>query len=162
MHRLCRLTVLVLLAMLAGCGGPDVPPRDYVFTLYDARQQPLLEAEVAYLGKTAPPGARVAHDWRRQDTDFYRTTLRNLSDRTIELQAIRYAVAQGPLYSPPLKDRAGIAADYGSATLAPGQMVRDHDSYVWAREDGNVLQRTLQLTVDGTEQTAALPLLYRH
>lgn len=160
MSRWLQLLCLVLLPLGSGCSGPDLPGRDYVITLYDHQQRPLLEAEVRYLGKQAPPGARVAHDWRRQDTDFYRTTLRNLSQRVIELHEIRYAMAEGPLYSPPRKDRTGIAADYGSASLAPGEVVHDHDSYVWARKD-NVLHRTLLLSVDGTRWQAELPLLYR-
>lgn len=155
-----RLALVMLVACMAACDTAGGPPRNYRLTLRDTQQQPLLEAEVVYLGKHPPAGARVAHDWRRRDTDFYRTTLRNRSAHTIELQSIRYAMARGPLHSPALKDRAGIAADYGSATLRPGDVIVDHDSYVWARR-ANTLQRTLQLSVDGRPMTLALPLRYR-
>jgi hypothetical protein len=154
------LMVSLMLAALAGCGASDAPPRDYVRTLYD-QQQPVLEAEVTYLGKTAPPGAVVAHDWHQLDTDFYRTTLRNRSGYTLELLSLRYAMAKGPLFSPAVKDRAAIAADCGSATLRPGDVVRDEDSYVWAREDSNVLKRTVSLRMDGRTLTLELPLRYQ-
>ena len=164
-----RAVYLLLLAglavALAACGGSDAielqwhDEHDSTLTLHDDHRQPLLRADVSYLGRT-PPDTDIEPGWQPGRTDFYRTTLYNLSPGLIELQQIRHRMAKGPLLTKSAKDRAAIIADYGDYRLYPGHTLIDRDSYVWARDD-NSLHRLFMFTLDDIAYEVDLPLQYR-
>ena len=164
-----RIDYLVLLTglcvALAACGQPDAidvqwhDEHDYTLTLYDDHHQPLLRADISYLGRT-PPDTDIEPGWQPGKTDFYRTTLYNLSSGLIELQEIRYRMDKGPLLTKATKDRAAIIADYGDYRLYPDHTLIDRDSYVWARDE-NALHRQFIFTLDDRPFEIDLPLHYR-
>lgn len=161
-----RAGLLLLMTLLGGCGAPDDGDiqwhndREYTLTVYGPQQQPLLRAEVSYLGRT-PPQTELEPGWRPGITDFYRTRLQNLSSDELQLLEIRYHMAKGPLHTRPVKDGDAILSDYGDNLLRPGESLTDRDSFVWAKDD-NTLHRVFVIVGNGRQFDVDIPLRYLH
>jgi hypothetical protein len=166
---------LIMLTLICGCGESfatqrkTINDRDYTLTVTHAGNR-LLEATCTYVGKR-PKDAELfrnqfRHDYETNDTDFYTTTLTNLSDRTMTIRRVDYAMKYGAYRGKSTFDAAAFAKTWTSAEIPPGGQISRHTHFVWAARSSNSLSKTITIQTERQNATplefsVTLPFLYR-
>ena len=148
------LAVLLLQALLCGCSEKrddlaDVSlkqknDREYVAT-WSVDGIPTLEVELSYHGKEPKlpfDGPEPTYDWKSRDTDFYSCVIRNLTDEPIRLKDVTSEMESGKQKAAVLHDAEYIKARWGSDVVRPGESLTRRNTWVWGREDHNMLTKT--------------------
>jgi len=166
MRRVLGLFAYTLI--LIGCGSSATgeakihwyDDREYQLYVYNLGNEPLLKIDVNYNGKSPRSGKDIQHSWQNVDTDFYDVRIENISRYLIVIDHIEYVMGKGTLYSKHTKSAIDIKKDYGQSHLSPGDVMRNDNAYVWAKDD-NILHRIFVLDVEGKTIRADIPLIYQ-
>lgn len=133
--------------------------REYRVTVSD-NNKPLLSIAVEYLGKTPNNNKIIKHNWKAVDTDFYRETIKNLSESDIHIKEIKYSLDRGQLYTPRIKGGNKIKATYGTHVIKANESLSRDNAWVWSKRD-NTLHRIFKFTWNDKTMDVDIPFVYQ-
>ena len=149
-----RASTLPLLVVLLGCsnaGSGGSLPRSSSRTA-TVEGQTVLDINCKYLGKA--PGDldsySSSHDYRTIDTDFYRVSFTNRTDKDIHIAGVTYRMEKGPVRGQSTVSNASIKEAWGTTVIHPGKTISHSNSFVWAKTTSNTMIKTYTFrTADG-------------
>ena len=142
------LSLTAVLPNVLGCSdnntspGP-MGPRNST-TTFQSNGQPIVRADCRYIGKGPDDSIPFinSHNFRTIDTDFYRLTLTNLTDRNVELTGLSYHMAKGPLRIPKQASLDKLRKHFGSLEIPSGESRTHLNTFVWSPANQNALRKT--------------------
>jgi hypothetical protein len=140
-----RASALPLVIVLLGCSGADIAslPRSSSRTATVAGQ-PVLDINCKYLGKVPGDSSTYSssHNYRTIDTDFYRVSFTNRTDKDIHIAGVTYRMEKGPLRGQSAVSNASIKEAWGTTVIHPGKTISHSNSFVWAKVTSNTMIKT--------------------
>ena len=160
--------------LIAGCSGDklagdievewEVDERRYKAIVKDDEGTAQVQLVCQYVGKAPeePVDTIVRRNWKVEDTDFYHYQLVNLTDKPIELVNVSFRLKKGKggkIYD--TKTQAAIDKDWGGHIIPPRGKLTRRNSWVWGKEDENVLHKIYLARSSGKSFEIDTQLVYK-
>lgn len=113
-----------------------------------------IEAELKYLGKSPNlpfQGKGPNYDWRSRRTDFYTSSMKNLTNYPIRMKSISYKLKKGTFSGTNPQYESYLKAYWTSTVILPGQTVTRKNNWVWGKAQTNTLTKTYSLQIERSE-----------
>ena len=159
--------------LIAGCSGDklagdievewEVDERSYKAIVKDDEGTAQVQLVCQYVGKAPeePVDTIVRRNWKVEDTDFYHYQLVNLTDKPIELVNVSFRLKKGKeeRFMTPKRRPRSIRIG-GAYYPTPGKLTR-RNSWVWGKEDENVLHKIYLARSNGKSFEIDTQLVYK-
>jgi hypothetical protein len=160
-----RLCLVVCWLTFAASGCSDSPVRRNSTQEVNVDGQPALRIECEYVGKQpGDPSSYVSkHDFRKRDTDFYRITIENLTDKDVAIERVEYRLARGPMRGRDSASADSIRRTWGTNIVPANSQISRANNMVWSGSSRNTLFKTYFFNIEGSHDLipAEIPLVYQ-
>lgn len=154
----CSLTLAAL-----GCSNSPVE-RNYT-KVVKVDGQTALRIECQYVGKQpGDPSSYVSeHEFQKIDTDFYRITIENLTDKDVVIERVEYRLETGPVRGRKSASADSIKQTWGTNIVPAKSRISRANNMVWSRSSRNSLIKTYYFQVPGSRKSiqAEIRLVYQ-
>ena len=119
-----------------------------------------IEAKLKYLGKSPNlpfQGKGPNYDWRSRRTDFYTSSMKNLTEYPIRLKSISYKLKKGRFSGTNPQYESYLKAYWTSTVILPGQTVTRRNNWVWGKAQTNTLTKTYSVQIELGEDKVVDP-----
>jgi len=159
--------ILVFTFFSGGSGGRSNVDVEWTYdsereftAIYTVNGVRAIEAKLKYLGKSPDlpfKGKGPNYDWRSRSTDFYTSSMKNLTEYPIRLKSIRYKLKKGTFSGTNPQYESYLKAYWTSTVIVPGQTVTRKNNWVWGKAQTNTLTKTYSVQVELGEDKVADP-----
>ncbi len=111
----------------------------------------LIEAKLEYLGKDPKLpfiGKGPNYNWKARSTDFYSSSMKNLSDYTIYIRSLKYKLKKGNFSGTNPQTESYLKSYWTSTKILPGETVYRKNHSVWGKANTNTLTKTYSLEIE--------------
>lgn len=111
----------------------------------------LIEAKLEYLGKDPKLpfiGKGPNYNWKARSTDFYSSSMKNLSDYTIYIRSLKYKLKKGNFSGTNPQTESYLKSYWTSTKILPGETVYRKNNWVWGKANTNTLTKTYSLEIE--------------
>ena len=119
-----------------------------------------IEAKLEYLGKSPNlpfEGKGPSYDWRSRNTDFYTSSMKNLTSHPIRIKSIHYELKKGTFSGKNPQDESYLKSYWTSTVILPGETVTRKNNWTWGKAQTNTLTKTYSLQIEMGEDKVADP-----
>ena len=119
-----------------------------------------IEAKLKYLGKSPDlpfQGKGPSYDWRSRNTDFYTSSMTNLTSHPIRIKSIHYKLKKGKFSGKNPQDESYLKSYWTSTIILPGDTVTRKNNWTWGKAQTNTLTKTYSLQIEMGEDKVADP-----
>ena len=119
-----------------------------------------IEAKLKYLGKSPNlpfQGKGPNYDWRSRRTDFYTSSMTNLTNYPIRMKSISYKLKKGTFSGTNPQYESYLKAYWTSTVILPGQTVTRKNNWVWGKAQTNTLTKTYSVQIELGKDKVADP-----
>ena len=119
-----------------------------------------IEAKLKYLGKSPDlpfQGKGPSYDWRSRNTDFYTSSMTNLTSHPIRIKSIHYKLKKGTFSGKNPQDESYLKSYWTSTLILPGETVTRKNNWTWGKAQTNTLTKTYSLQIEMGEDKVADP-----
>ena len=119
-----------------------------------------IEAKLKYLGKSPDlpfQGKGPSYDWRSRNTDFYTSSMTNLTSHPIRIKSIHYKLKKGKFSGKNPQDESYLKSYWTSTIILPGETVTRKNNWTWGKAQTNTLTKTYSLQIEMGEDKVADP-----
>ena len=119
--------------------------------IYSINGVDILEAKLVYLGKSPKlpfVGKGPNYDWKVRNTDFYTSSIKNLSDYKLNMKSLRYKLKKGTFSGTNPQSVSYLKAYWTDTQILPGQTITRKNNWVWGKANSNTLTKTYAIDVD--------------
>ena len=119
-----------------------------------------IEAKLKYLGKSPDlpfQGKGPSYDWRSRNTDFYTSSMTNLTSHPIRIKSIHYKLKKGNFSGKNPQDESYLKSYWTSTLILPGETVTRKNNWTWGKAQTNTLTKTYSLQIETGEDKVADP-----
>ena len=130
--------------------GPNNSGREFT-RIYSINGVDILEAKLMYLGKSPKlpfVGKGPNYNWEVRNTDFYTSSMKNLSDYTLNMKSLRYKLKKGTFSGTNPQSVSYLKAYWTDTQILPGQTITRKNNWVWGKASTNTLTKTYVIDVD--------------
>ena len=130
--------------------GPNNSGREFT-RIYSINGVDVLEAKLEYLGKSPKlpfVGKGPNYDWKVRNTDFYTSSMKNLSDYKLNMKSLRYKLKKGTFSGTNPQSVSYLKAYWTDTQILPGQTITRKNNWVWGKASTNTLTKTYVIDVD--------------
>ena len=110
-----------------------------------------IETKLKYLGKSPNlpfQGKGPNYDWRSRRTDFYTSSMKNLTEYPIRLKSISYKLKKGTFSGTNPQYESYLKAYWTSTVIHPGQTVTRRNNWIWGKAQTNTLTKTYSVQIE--------------
>ncbi|HIE97275.1 MAG TPA: hypothetical protein EYQ63_09735 [Fuerstia sp.] len=162
-----RLSTCLLVCSLTchalGCSNSSVERNYTKIVEVDGRAAMRIQCE--YVGKQpGDPSTYVAeHDFEKIDTDFYRITIENLTDKDFVIERVQYRLETGPVRGHKSASADSIKRTWGTNIVPAKSRISRANNMVWSTSSRNSLLKTYYFQVPGSRESiqAEIHLVYQ-
>lgn len=131
--------------------------------IYSVNGVKAIEAKLKYLGKSPDlpfQGKGPSYDWRSRNTDFYTSSMTNLTNYPIRIKSITYDLKKGKFSGENPQYESYLKSYWTSTIILPGETVTRKNNWTWGKAQTNTLTKTysLQIEMDKDRANPADPL----
>ena len=137
-------------------------------TTFDCEGRPVLRVTCEYIGKAPgdPASYPSTHDYNKNDTDFYKVTMENLTDDEIVVEGVTFRMEKGKLHGKTGAGSDWIETMWGTNVIGPKKTISCSNQMAWSKGRRNTFIKTYRFRVRGEgneerEFAAEVPLAYR-
>ena len=119
--------------------------------IYSINGVDILEAKLVYLGKSPKlpfVGKGPSYNWKVKNTDFYTSSMKNLSDYKLNMKSLRYKLKKGTFSGTNPQSVSYLKAYWTDTQILPGQTITRKNNWVWGKANTNTLTKTYAIDVD--------------
>ncbi len=119
--------------------------------IYSINGVDILEAKLVYLGKSPKlpfVGKGPNYDWKVRNTDFYTSSMKNLSDYKLNMKSLRYKLKKGTFSGTNPQSVSYLKAYWTDTQILPGQTITRKNNWVWGKANTNTLTKTYAIDVN--------------
>lgn len=161
------LAVAFTALVTTGCDSVGLGGRNFD-TTFECDGHGVLHVTCEYLGKTPgdPDTYASTHDYHKNDTDFYKVTMENLTDDEIVVEGVTFRMEKGKLYGKTGAGTDWIETMWGTNVIGPKETISCSNQMAWSKGSRNTFIKTYQFRIRGAggderEFTGEVPLAYR-
>lgn len=128
--------------------------------IYSVNGVRTIEAKLKYLGKSPDlpfQGKGPSYDWRSRNTDFYTSSMTNLTSHPIRIKSIHYKLKKGTFSGENPQDESYLKSYWTSTLILPGETVTRKNNWTWGKAQTNTLTKTYSLQIEMGEDKVADP-----
>lgn len=128
--------------------------------IYSVNGVRTIEAKLKYLGKSPDlpfQGKGPSYDWRSRNTDFYTSSMTNLTSHPIRIKSIHYKLKKGTFSGKNPQDESYLKSYWTSTLILPGETVTRKNNWTWGKAQTNTLTKTYSLQIEMGEDKVADP-----
>ena len=128
--------------------------------IYSVNGVRTIEAKLKYLGKSPDlpfQGKGPSYDWRSRNTDFYTSSMTNLTSHPIRIKSIQYKLKKGTFSGKNPQDESYLKSYWTSTLILPGETVTRKNNWTWGKAQTNTLTKTYSLQIEMGEDKVADP-----
>lgn len=128
--------------------------------IYSVNEVRTIEAKLKYLGKSPDlpfQGKGPSYDWRSRNTDFYTSSMTNLTSHPIRIKSIHYKLKKGNFSGKNPQDESYLKSYWTSTIILPGETVTRKNNWTWGKAQTNTLTKTYSLQIEMGEDKVADP-----
>jgi hypothetical protein len=128
--------------------------------IYSVNGVRTIEAKLKYLGKSPDlpfQGKGPSYDWRSRNTDFYTSSMTNLTSHPIRIKSIHYKLKKGKFSGKNPQDESYLKSYWTSTIILPGETVTRKNNWTWGKAQTNTLTKTYSLQIEMGEDKVADP-----
>ena len=128
--------------------------------IYSMNEVRTIEAKLKYLGKSPDlpfQGKGPSYDWRSRNTDFYTSSMTNLTSHPIRIKSIHYKLKKGKFSGKNPQDESYLKSYWTSTIILPGETVTRKNNWTWGKAQTNTLTKTYSLQIEMGEDKVADP-----
>lgn len=128
--------------------------------IYSVNEVRTIEAKLKYLGKSPDlpfQGKGPSYDWRSRNTDFYTSSMTNLTSHPIRIKSIHYKLKKGNFSGKNPQDESYLKSYWTSTLILPGETVTRKNNWTWGKAQTNTLTKTYSLQIEMGEDKVADP-----
>lgn len=128
--------------------------------IYSVNEVRTIEAKLKYLGKSPDlpfQGKGPSYDWRSRNTDFYTSSMTNLTSHPIRIKSISYDLKKGKFSGKNPQDESYLKSYWTSTIILPGETVTRKNNWTWGKAQTNTLTKTYSLQIEMGEDKVADP-----
>ena len=128
--------------------------------IYSVNGVRTIEAKLKYLGKSPDlpfQGRGPSYDWRSRNTDFYTSSMTNLTSHPIRIKSIHYKLKKGTFSGKNPQDESYLKSYWTSTLILPGETVTRKNNWTWGKAQTNTLTKTYSLQIEMGEDKVADP-----
>ena len=128
--------------------------------IYSVNEVRTIEAKLKYLGKSPDlpfQGKGPSYDWRSRNTDFYTSSMTNLTSHPIRIKSIHYKLKKGKFSGKNPQDESYLKSYWTSTLILPGETVTRKNNWTWGKAQTNTLTKTYSLQIEMGEDKVADP-----
>lgn len=128
--------------------------------IYSVNQVRTIEAKLKYLGKSPDlpfQGKGPSYDWRSRNTDFYTSSMTNLTSHPIRIKSISYDLKKGKFSGKNPQDESYLKSYWTSTIILPGETVTRKNNWTWGKAQTNTLTKTYSLQIEMGEDKVVDP-----
>ena len=128
--------------------------------IYSVNEVRTIEAKLKYLGKSPDlpfQGKGPSYDWRSRNTDFYTSSMTNLTSHPIRIKSIHYKLKKGKFSGKNPQDESYLKSYWTSTIILPGETVTRKNNWTWGKAQTNTLTKTYSLQIEMGEDKVADP-----
>lgn len=128
--------------------------------IYSVNEVRTIEAKLKYLGKSPDlpfQGRGPSYDWRSRNTDFYTSSMTNLTSHPIRIKSIHYKLKKGKFSGKNPQDESYLKSYWTSTIILPGETVTRKNNWTWGKAQTNTLTKTYSLQIEMGEDKVADP-----
>lgn len=128
--------------------------------IYSVNEVRTIEAKLKYLGKSPDlpfQGKGPSYDWRSRNTDFYTSSMTNLTSHPIRIKSIHYKLKKGNFSGKNPQDESYLKSYWTSTIILPGETVTRKNNWTWGKAQTNTLTKTYSLRIEMGEDKVADP-----
>ncbi|MCH1420918.1 MAG: hypothetical protein L7W40_11495 [Akkermansiaceae bacterium] len=133
--------------------------RDFT-AIYSVNGVRAIEAKLKYLGKSPNlpfEGKGPSYDWRSRNTDFYTSSMKNLTIHPIRIKSIHYELKKGKFSGKNPQNESYLKSYWTSTIILPGETVTRKNNWTWGKAQTNTLTKTYSLQIQTGEDRVADP-----
>ena len=119
--------------------------------IYSINGIDLIEAKLEYLGKDPNLpfiGKGPTFNWKARSTDFYSSSMKNLSNYTIYIRSLKYKLKKGNFSGINPRTESYLKSYWTSTKILPGETVYRKNNWVWGKAKTNTLTKTYSLEIE--------------
>ena len=119
--------------------------------IYSINEIDLIEAKLEYLGKDPKLpfiGKEPNYNWKARSTDFYSSSMKNLSNYTIYIRSLNYKLKKGNFSGTNPQTESYLKSYWTSTKILPGETVYRKNNWVWGKANTNTLTKTYSLEIE--------------
>ena len=119
-----------------------------------------IEAKLKYLGKSPNlpfEGKGPSYDWRSRNTDFYTSSMKNLTGHPIRIKSIHYELKKGKFSGKNPQYESYLRSYWTTTVILPGKTVTRKNNWTWGKAQTNTLTKTYSLQIEMGEDKVADP-----
>ncbi|MDA7608975.1 hypothetical protein N8660_01115 [Akkermansiaceae bacterium] len=128
--------------------------------IYSVNEVRTIEAKLKYLGKSPDlpfQGKGPSYDWRSRNTDFYTSSMTNLTSHPIRIKSISYDLKKGKFSGKNPQDESYLKSYWTSTIILPGETVTRKNNWTWGKAQTNTLTKTYSLQIEMGEDKVVDP-----
>ncbi|MDA7630462.1 hypothetical protein N8701_02005 [bacterium] len=128
--------------------------------IYSVNGVRAIEAKLKYVGKSPNlpfKGKGPSYDWRSRNTDFYTSSMKNLTSHPIRIKSIHYELKKGKFSGKNPQNESYLKSYWTSTIILPGETVTRKNNWTWGKAQTNTLTKTYSLQIQTGEDRVADP-----
>ena len=118
--------------------------------IYSINGVDIVEAKLEYLGKSPKlpfVGKGPNYNWKIRNTDFYTSSIKNISDYRLNLESLRYKLKKGKFSGTNPQTVTYLKSYWTSTEILPGQTTTRKNNWVWGKANTNTLTKTYTISL---------------